>query len=56
MHEGCFTLEYARGWIPLMTPFGLADALISTLEFPTVSRTVKISAREMAKNILAGKI
>lgn len=50
------TLLTIAGWIPLMTPFGLADASISTLDFPTVSRTVKISARKMAKNILAGKI
>jgi len=56
MHKGCFALEYARGWIPLMMPFGLADILTSTLDFPSFYDTVVISAREMGRNLLAGKI
>ncbi|EJU02620.1 C-8 sterol isomerase [Dacryopinax primogenitus] len=55
MHEGCFALEYARGWIPLMLPFGTADLLTSTLDLPTLWAMVWITAREMGRNLLAGK-
>lgn len=72
MHTGCFALEYARGeshflswrtdlkrdsgWIPLMMPFGLADTFTSTLDPITMYHTVRITAREMIRNIFIGKI
>ncbi|KAI0074087.1 ERG2 and sigma1 receptor-like protein [Panus rudis PR-1116 ss-1] len=56
MHEGCFALEYSRGWIPLMLPFGFADMFLSTLDYITVIRTARITAREMLGNLLIGKI
>jgi len=56
MHEGCFGMEYARGWIPLMVPFALADSIFSTLDLPTLYHLFRISGRETFKNMLIGKI
>jgi C-8 sterol isomerase len=44
------------GWIPLMMPFGLADTFTSTLDLPTLYNTVRITGREMTRNLLLGKI
>ena len=35
-------VEYARGVLPSLLPFGLADALLSTLDFKTALQTVVI--------------
>ncbi|KAJ4417412.1 C-8 sterol isomerase [Gnomoniopsis sp. IMI 355080] len=55
MPEGCFALEYARGWIPPMLFFGFADGLTSTLDFPTLWRMTYVTAREMLGNLAKGK-
>ncbi|KAI0718764.1 C-8 sterol isomerase, partial [Cerioporus squamosus] len=55
MHEGCFALEYARGWIPLMLPFGVLDVFTSTLDYWSLYHTVRIFVREFARNLLIGK-
>lgn len=39
-----------------MMPFGLADAFTSTLDVPTVYKTIRITGREMLRNLLIGKI
>ncbi|KAJ1554703.1 C-8 sterol isomerase [Nowakowskiella sp. JEL0078] len=53
---GCWALEYARGVIPLMLPFGFADIFTSTLDWNTLYVTVKVYARLCILNILNGKI
>ncbi|KAH7152336.1 ERG2/sigma1 receptor-like protein [Dactylonectria estremocensis] len=56
MPEGCFAMEYARGWIPPMLFFGFADGLSSTLDFPTLWHTTRITGREMISNLMKGKL
>jgi C-8 sterol isomerase len=54
--EQCWALEYARGPIPTMLPFGLADTFSSTLDFHTLARTIWIYARCTTTQLLRGKI
>jgi C-8 sterol isomerase len=49
-------LEYARGPIPTMLPFGLADTVFSTLDRRTVTGTVLQYAKLVTRNLLQGKI
>jgi len=56
MHEGCWALELAQGWIPLMLPFGFADSFTSTLDWQTLWHTVRINGRETLRNLWHGKI
>ena len=43
MPDACWALEYARGNIPSMLPFGFADTFSSTLDFHTLYHTGKPS-------------
>ena len=56
MESSCFALEYARGWFPGMILFGYADALTSTMDFPTLWATTRVTGTEMIGNLLRGKL
>lgn len=54
--DQAFMLEYARGPIPTMLPFGLADSLLSTLDRTTIARTLWHYGRLATASLLRGKI
>lgn len=45
IQDHAWVLEYGRGFIPSLVPFGLADSLFSTLDFRTVYRCLSVYAR-----------
>jgi C-8 sterol isomerase len=49
-------LEYARGPIPSMLPFGLADAFFSTLDRRTLARTVWQYGKQVVGQLAKGKM
>ena len=42
--DGVWAVEYARGPLPASIPFGVADELLSTLDFATAGQTVAVYA------------
>jgi hypothetical protein len=54
--DHAWMLEYARGPIPSMLPFGLADSLLSTLDLHTVARTLIGYGKLTVKSLLQGKL
>ncbi|CAO3597144.1 unnamed protein product [Absidia cylindrospora] len=54
--EHAFALEYARGWIPLMLPFGFLDTFFSTVDFVTLYNTLRLYAVAIVGELLQGKI
>jgi len=54
--EGSWMLEYARGPIVSMLPFGLWDTLFGTLDFVTLGRTVWQYAEMVSGQLLKGKL
>ncbi|HKV58589.1 MAG TPA: nitroreductase/quinone reductase family protein [Ktedonobacteraceae bacterium] len=44
-------VEYARGILPSLLPFGLADALLSTLDFKTALQTIQIYFSLLARSL-----
>ncbi len=55
MPDRCFGLEYARGVIPLMLPFGVADTLSSTMDFVTLAKTIRVYATNTTRALLQGR-
>jgi C-8 sterol isomerase len=51
-----WALEYARGNIPSMLPFGIMDTFTSTLDLPTLWSTFEIYAKRVVTELLQGKI
>jgi hypothetical protein len=51
-----FMLEYARGPIPTMLPFGLADSVFSTRDRVTLGRTLWYYGKMCVKELLQGKV
>jgi hypothetical protein len=49
--DGVWAVEYARGPLPIIVPFGLADVLLSTLDFATAVQTVSIYADLISQRI-----
>jgi C-8 sterol isomerase len=56
MPAECWALEYARGPIPTMLPFGLADTFTSTLDFRSLAKTLWIYTKHTLRELLKGKI
>jgi C-8 sterol isomerase len=54
--DRAWMLEYARGPIPTMLPFGLADSLTSTLDLRAFSQTLFTYGRLCVGSLLKGKI
>jgi len=54
--EDSWMLEYARGPIPLMVPFGVWDTLFGTLDLVTLGKTIGHYGGLAAEQLLRGKI
>ncbi len=52
VRDRAWMLEYARGPIPLMLPFGLADTLFSTIDVVTAGRTLWHYGRHVVQSTL----
>jgi C-8 sterol isomerase len=54
--ERGWMLEYARGPIITMLPFGLGDSFSSTLDFSAIRKTIGTYGRLCVKELMQGKI
>ncbi len=52
--DHAWILEYARGPIVTMLPFGLADTVFSTLDFRTVFRTIRLYGKHVWRSWRSG--
>lgn len=56
IEAGTILLEYARGPIPTMVPFGLSDSVFSTLDLRTIFATSRRYGWLALRELLRGKI
>ena len=56
MPDRCYAMEYARGVIPAMLPFGVADAMSSTLDGKSVAKTFRAYTKAVVGNLVRGRI
>ena len=54
--DHAWMLEYARGPIPTMLPFGLADTAFSTVDYKCLARSVWMYGSLTVKELMQGKI
>jgi C-8 sterol isomerase len=54
--DKCWALEYARGAIATMMPFGYADTLSSTLDLRTAGRALRLYGVQAVKQLMRGKV
>jgi C-8 sterol isomerase len=54
--DSALMLEYARGPIALMFPFGLADSVLSTIDLRTAARTMSYAGKLMLGQLFRGKV
>eukprot|EP00188_Purpureofilum_apyrenoidigerum_P002836 Plantae.Rhodophyta-Purpureofilum_apyrenoidigerum.ctg28948.p1 GENE.Plantae.Rhodophyta-Purpureofilum_apyrenoidigerum.ctg28948~~Plantae.Rhodophyta-Purpureofilum_apyrenoidigerum.ctg28948.p1 ORF type:complete len:223 (+),score=29.67 Plantae.Rhodophyta-Purpureofilum_apyrenoidigerum.ctg28948:171-839(+) len=52
----CWALEYARGSIVSMLPFGFADGITSSLDFVSLYHTVHVTLKGMVRELAKGKV
>ena len=53
--DHAWMLEYGRGFIPTMMPFGLADSIFSTLDYKNFFYTIWDYGRLCVRELLRGK-
>ena len=54
--DHCLLLEYARGFVPFMMPFGLADSFLSTLDYKSIRHQMWDYTKLSTRNMLKGRI
>lgn len=52
--DRCYAVEYARGAIPLMLPFGLGDSFSSTLDPIPVAKTIRAFTQGVMREMSIG--
>lgn len=49
--DGVWAVEYARGLIPMSVPFGIADEILSTVDFKTAAQTLSLYADLVSQSV-----